>query len=233
MKKWILSLVLAVCLLASLGLTAYAADLGGTVTFDGKTLASEFTTADANAAAGALQPGDDITFTITLKNNHNETTDWWMKNSIIDSFEDSGKASAGAYTYRLTYTGPTGTNTFYDSVTVGGDADKNTGLKEVSGTLKNYFYLGQLKANETATVTLYIALDGETQGNDYQSQLANLDMRFAVEIVSDNSNVVKTGDDTNIVPYLLASSVSGVILLAVAILRVRSAGRKRQGGHAK
>ena len=95
MKKTILSLVLAVCLLSCLGLTAYAAELGGTVVFDGKELTSSYNAASVTDKIGALEPGDDISFEFTLTNNYDGETSWWMKNSVVDSFETLSKARGG------------------------------------------------------------------------------------------------------------------------------------------
>ena len=69
-------------------------------------------------------------------------------------------------------------------------------------------------------------LDGETQGNGYQDTLADLNMRFAVEIVP-SKDVIKTGDETEILPYVIAAAVSGALLMVIAVVRVKS--RKQRG----
>ena len=79
--------------------------------------------------------------------------------------------------------------------------------------------IGTLKKGEEATVSLYIELDGETQGNDYQSALANLELNFAVEVL-ETEEVVKTGDESNLLPYFIVMAVSGAVLLGIAIFLV-------------
>lgn len=235
MKKTITGLFaicLALCL--TIGVFAQSSTVTGTVTFDGKKLSSSYTAAEFTDAANALQPGDDLTYTITLTNNHKEETEWWMWNSIIKGFEESRtSARGGAYTYRLVYTGPTGTDKeIYNSETVGGGGTSTTdptdglGLSNATSSLKDYFVLGNLKKGESAKVTLYVKLDGETQRNGYQDTLANLDMRFAVEIVP-SRDVVKTGDETEILPYVIAASVSGTLLMVIAVVRIKT--RKQRG----
>ena len=88
MKRKI-SILFAVLLAVSLSVSVYAQSgtVTGTVTFDGKKLSSSYTAADFTAPANALQPGDDLTYTITLTNNHKEETEWWMYNRVIESFE--------------------------------------------------------------------------------------------------------------------------------------------------
>ena len=228
MKRKI-SILFAVLLAVSLSVSVYAQSgtVTGTVTFDGKKLSSSYTAADFTAPANALQPGDDLTYTITLKNAHKEETEWWMYNRVIESFEAHSAANGGAYTYRLVYTGPNGADkVIYDSETVGGEGVGNQGLTAATSALKDYFVLGNLKKGESAKVTLYVMLDGETQGNTYQDTLADLDMRFAVEIVP-SRDVVKTGDETEILPYVIGALVSGALLMVIAVARVKT--RKKEG----
>ena len=84
-----------------------------------------------------------------------------------------------------------------------------------------------------------MALDGETQNNDYQDTLADLQMNFAVELRPSSpsggggggnpspidllrSNVVRmsgvqTGDMTRPLVYAGIMTVSGLLLLALAV----------------
>lgn len=231
MKKTFTSLfviVLAVCLCVNV--FAVSNTVTGTVTFDGKKLNTSYSSADFNTTASALQPGDDVTYTITLKNNHTAETDWYMYN-IVKGFEDTSSVSGGAYIYTLRYSGPNNSRDIYVSGSVGGTG--NTGLGSSTAALKDYFFLGSLKQGETGTVTLYIELDGETQNNDYFNKLADISMRFAVELTqTNNTDVVKTGDETQIMPYVIAATISGVLLLVIAILRMGKSRRNRRKGRA-
>ena len=156
-----------------------------------KKMESTFSTKDINDVVGGMQPGDNVIITLDLK-NENKATDWYMKNEVLYSLEDRSankETGGGAYTYRLTYTDKSGTvNTLFDSDTVGGEGAADIvsrmgeGLKGATNALKDYFYLDTLKKGEDGTITLEVALDGETQGNDYQNTLADLQMDFAVEI---------------------------------------------------
>ena len=218
------ALCLALCL--TIGVFAQTSTVTGTVTFDGKKLSTSYSNADFTSAALALQPGDSITYTITLKNNHSEETEWWMYNRVLESFEQNGSANGGAYTYHLEYSGPNNSRILYDSDTVGGETSGNEGLTAATSALKDYFVLGTLKMGQSATVTLKVMLDGETQTNNYQNTLADLNMQYAVEIVP-HEEVVKTGDETVILPYVIAAAVSGALLMVIAVARVRT--RKQRG----
>ncbi len=148
-------------------------------------------------SASNLQPGDSILYSIEIRNDHTGLTDWYMKNEVIHSLERaSNTARGGAYTYILRYVNPEGeSEDLYNSSTVGGTAsDKGAleGLIEATGGLKDYFFVDCLSSGERAKVTLLVELDGETQGNDYQDTLADLNMQFAVELLR---NQPTTPDD--------------------------------------
>lgn len=214
---------------------------GWQVSFDGKKMESNFTSADMSNEAGLMQPGDSVEFTITLKNSYDGKTEWYMKNEVLQSLEDAGNATGGAYDYLLTYTDTKGqTTTLYSSEKFGGEGRiGGIGLHGVESTLQNYFYLDQLGNGDTGVVKLKVALDGETLVNDYQSTLAKLQMDFAAELAADSSsrdssntpgdssrtrtdrNAVKTGDDTKIVRYLVMMLASGVVLFVGAVLLLR------------
>jgi hypothetical protein len=178
-----------------------------------------------------------------------------MTNKVLSSFEDNSVANGGAYTYELIYTGPDGTqNILYSSESVGGDtANGGEGLHEATGALEDYFYLDTLTEGQSGSISLKVALDGETQGNDYQNTLANLQLNFAVELTTQSSGqaettasgsstnttqtttttrqkAVKTGDDTQLLPYVVAMAVSGVIVLIVAILLLKKSKKEQEKG---
>lgn len=189
-----------------------------------------------------LQPGDDITFKVTLNHENSKDADWYMSNEVLKSLE-AGAAEGSAYEYLLTYSGPSQSRTLYDSQAVGGD--DSTGLKEATeeGGLEDFFFLERLKKGQTASVALKVTLDGETEGNDYFDTIAQLKMKFAVEPVTTdnppnntppNNPTVRTGDDTNLFPFYVIMSVSGAALLALAIASMRRRKREeRVGGHAR
>ena len=236
MKKKVFALLLVFLLAMSLSATAYADHIDGaagwTVTFtsDAK-MASNFSSGSVQDAISAIQPGDDITLTITIANEYKEDINWYMLNTIVKSLEDSASASGGAYTYVLNYSGAGGNNELYNSNKVGGELGGTgapEGLHEVDSALEDYFYLETMPSGKTGTVTLNVALDGETQGNSYQSTTADLTMQFAAEIAQTRT-VVQTGDDTNVNINYIVMSAAGLLALALAVdgmIQRKKAGRK-------
>lgn len=83
----------------------------------------------------------------------------------------------------------------FDSETVGGDG--GSGLYEATDGLSEYAKLCTMAPGGSGYVTLYVKLDGETQGNGYQNTLAKLRLNFAVNIVPANY-VEVPGDPTHV-----------------------------------
>ncbi|MEZ3487403.1 MAG: hypothetical protein K1W22_12690 [Lachnospiraceae bacterium] len=235
-RRWI-ALSLAAVLALSSAVTAFAEDRTGKsgwqVSFDGKKMSSNFTRAAMDDEIYALQPGDSIELTVSLKNTFDGQADWYMKNQVMQALEESANASGGAYDYLLTYTDGSGTtSTLYSSEKFGGEGSYNgVGLKGATAMLDEYFYLDRLGKSAAGTVKLKVALDGETLGNDYQNTLAVLQMDFATELVQPGTTrvqtpgsrreVIKTGDQTQIMLYILLTLGAGLTLLLLAVLRMR------------
>lgn len=196
-------------------------------------MVSDFTSKAINDTAANMQPGDKMIVEIKLKNENDTTTDWYMTNKVLTSLEDAVTAtSGGAYEYYLTYKDSDGkTEELYNSDIVGGEraSGGRVGLHEATGALENYFFLDTLAKGQSGTIRLEVVLDGVTQGNAYQNTLADLEMNFAVELRPEdvdnpdnetnkkarNAGVVQTSDDTNMLPYIIAAAVSGIMLLFV------------------
>lgn len=220
-----------------------------------KKMVSNFKTSDLDEVIFGLQPGDSAKLTMKLANKNENTTDWYMTNKVLHSLEDRSKnkdTAGGAYTYKLTYTNPEGEEkVLFDSNTVGGEdvSSAGEGLNEATDALKDYFFLDQFKNGEGGKIDLTVGLDGETQGNDYQDTLADLQMNFAVELSSSattatnnsttqtrrsttRTTVVKTGDENNMLPYFLIAGAGGLFLLFFAIFCIMGRRKDRKGGTA-
>ncbi len=245
MKKRILSIICLLCLICSISATAYANSSTmqiGNVWFnaDGKTMSNDFQKqlTDANVETELIkrmrqmQPGDDVTFVINLRNDYTKSTNWYMTSKIVDSLEE-GTAENGAYSYYLRYVNNTNSannRDIFRSEAVGGT--DTTGLMEINEALKEdylapndekYFYLDNLSKGQGGQILLSVALDGETQGNDYQDRLADLKMNFAVQVVEPTGTTTpprtapRTGDSNNLIPYYIAMIISGLLFLYFAL----------------
>ncbi len=238
-KKRILASGLAAFLVLASPVTGFAEDRQGAsgwqVVFDGKKMESNFSTANMDDEIYNMQPGDSVELTVSLKNNYSKgEVDWYMKNQVLQTLEDAGDMSGGAYDYLLTYKDKDGkSTTLYSSEKFGGEGRYNgVGLKGATTTLDDYFYLDRMSGGDTGVVTLKVALDAETLVNDYQNTLARLQMDFATELVKTTAtgtpstpgsgrSPVKTGDQTKIMLYIVLTLAAGLVLLFMGILRLR------------
>ena len=232
MKKKLFSLLMAALLMLALSATAFADPIPAadgwqvTYTADNK-MESNFSSDAIADTLSNLQPGDDTTFTVTVKNASNTTVDWYMLNHILDSLEDTSSYGAvnGGYTYILNYTTSGGSvRELYSSNRVGGGGQDGyitpagEGLNEIDDALKSYMFLERMASGGSGTVTLYVALDGESQDNAYMNSAAELQMRFAVEVVE--TDIVVTGDESasrSLSPVYIGMGVSGLVILVLGI----------------
>ena len=206
-----------------------------TYTSDGKMTDNYSASGDVDAVSG-LQPGDDITFAITLSHENDSKADWYIANDVVKTLEENSEASGSAYEYRLTYTNPSGqVSTLYDSEVVGGD--EGNGLADATNALEDYIGLGQLSKGQTAKVELRVALDGETEGNAYFDTLARLKLKFAVEPEPEPTRrterrTVQTGDETRsrLFPLYVIMAVSGVALAGLATYGVIERRKEKREG---
>lgn len=243
MKKKILCLALAALMAVGAPMTAHAEEFVGSknwnVDFDGDRMNSNFSSAEMTEEILQIQPGDGITLQVNVTNKYEHETDWYMTNEVIQTLEESvNVAEGGAYTYILTYHDSTGAETvLYSSEVVGGEEDtalEGEGLHQATNQLEDYFFLDRLANGESGYVSLYVKLDGETQGNDYQDTLARLQMNFAVEKVEAETvtktviETVKTGDTAPLMMFSVLALASGVILLVIAAKNMKE--RRSQKG---
>ena len=206
-----------------------------TYTSDGK-MTDNYSASEYVDAVSGLQPGDDITFAITLSHENDSKADWYIANDVVKTLEENSGASGSAYEYRLTYTNPSGqVSTLYDSEVVGGD--EGNGLADATNALEDYIGLGQLSKGQTAKVELRVALDGETEGNAYFDTLARLKLKFAVEPEPEPTRrterrTVQTGDETRtrLLPLYVIMAVSGVALAGLATYGVIERRKEKREG---
>ena len=249
--KRILCLAMTLLMVIGAPMTAFAAEQNNgmgsapgiampdwTVTFNGSQMKSDLKGDALQNKIENVQPGDSVDVKVEIVNASSKKTDWYMSNEIIQAMEDNKKASGGAYTYILKYIDPTGKETeIYNSRTVGGEAPSNSGeqgLREIEG-IDSPFYLDRLNPNESASVSLYVKLDGETIVNSYQSNLTILNLNFAVEKIKEGTitkevtkvktetvatvvpTMVQTGDSAPILLFSTVTFASALVLIAIAV----------------
>ena len=230
MNKWICRAAAFSMMFLALGTPVLAESYeGGEAYYDsfegGNKLDTTVTETSTYDTLSQLQPGDDATFTVEIRNNYKDEVNYWMKNSVVESFEDASKvANSGAYGYVLTYYGDDGQEIeLFNSSAVGGETDfhNRQGLHEATEALEDYFFLDAIPSGKAGKLVLNVALDGEAYGNACQDTVATLQMAFAVELES-IPTTPPTSDPTRLMPYMLLSVVSGLVIMAIVLFRIRS-----------
>ena len=242
----VLMISLALILGGTLSAMAESAEHEGECNYNGSSIESTFSSSAIAKAVEDLQPGDDVTFTVTYTNNADDDTDWYMENSIVQTLEKTsarkkvsgtGQAENGGYTYELTHYDKNGNEqVLFSNDEVGGEngvvpdlqsGKEMEGLEPATNALDDWFYIQTLSKNESGKVVLHVAFDGETEVNDYMDTDGELNVRFAVEKVAKEKKVrrVYTGDYSNLIMWSAICLISGLLLIVLAWLL-----RKQKGG---
>lgn len=233
-------LVLALAFAAMLAMSTFSyADTntvnGGSYTFDGTDIVAEDAAGLSDIISG-MEPGDSVTITLKYTNGYDGVTDWYMKNDVIKTLEESSDASGGGYTYILTNVSPGGgEQEIFNSDAVGGEqTEAGVGLHQAENATEEWFFIQELSKGESGKTVLYVALDGESQANAYQGTSANIDILYAVEKQDEGDTIykhvkngsAKTGDDSSLLlPIMLL--ILALILMALTALSYL---RDRKGG---
>ena len=204
---------------------SFTAD-GGTYTYNGSDIVQ--VRGNISEVVDGLEPGDTVTIEMTYTNNSNDTTDWYIRNDVLETLEETvANAKDGGYTYVLTNYGvSTGTVEIFNSDAVGGSSGPDgidQGLKGATDATGEFFHIDRLEKGQSGKTVLTVGLDPESQANAYENSTADIQLQYAVEIPEAGKTVykhvkgVKTGDQTRLlVPA--AVFVSGLMLLVLAAI---------------
>lgn len=229
-----LSLITVLAMSAPAFANSYEAD-GGSYTFNGSVIVTNTGSTLVDTISG-LQPGDDVTIELTYTNKDKGTTEWYMKNDVLKTLEETGSAAKnGGYTYILQNVGPSGTvTTLFSNDKVGGESSEGgEGLHQATNATKDdWFFIQELGPGQSGKTRLYVALEGEAEVNTYAKTSAELNVQYAVEkadtgkTIYKTKNSARTGDDTNmLIPILLMLAAGLLLLLALlSLLKDRKRG---------
>ncbi len=213
MKKRIFSLLLALMLMASIPVTAFAAD--ASVTYSGHKIfdfapGSEFTETDLFDNFKNVMPGDTITQKITVKNTARccDYIKVYIRAELHDEenplspevAKHEDVASMSEFLSQLSMTVEEDDKIIYEA-----------SPDEVDGFRKNV-YLGKFRRNKGTELTVELTVPWGLE-NRFANRVGEVDWVFTVVEYKDDAP--KTGDDAVIMPYvlLLAAGMGGMLLL--------------------
>ncbi len=229
MVRRVSSLALALVIVLSLSVPAFAAT--SSVTYSGKGVfgfkpGSEFTRTDLFDNFKGVMPGDKLTETITIQNKA-KSCDFikvYMRAEVHDEVknplspkvdETESVASMSDFLSQL-------------SMTVwkkGSEAAIYHASPDELDGLKKNVYLGKFRRGESTTLDVELTVP-LTLGNAYANRVGEVDWVFVVEEYDDERpDTPKTGDDTNIAPYvaILAVGLAGMFFLLISKRRKHQA----------
>jgi len=238
MKRKLCGCLLVGILAVFMSLPVFADEINGGDDFvvnftSNNRLVTNYTNNELSQSISGLQPGDSITYKFTLKNSNSDAVYYYMSSSALKSFEESDASPAGgAYGYELIYYDDQNNETvLYRSQSIGGDGKLD--FKTAANNFSDYIYLDTMEKGDKGMLKLVISLDGETEGNAYQSAAAILNMSFAVETgvnpkdktptpgKNGNPKPVKTGDYSYLYIYAAIAVALGIIILIIAIIKLK------------
>ncbi len=187
--------VFSVMALASSG-TSYAADkvFREKCSYDGARIRTDYNSRRFASVISDMEPGDSMLYEITYSNESSKTSGWYMRNSVLETLEDSkDQARNGGYTYIL----KNGDEVIFSNDQVGGElvVDRLSGLRLATQATENFFFLQYLEPGESQKTTLYVELDGETTVNDYMDTNGALLLTYGVKDKEDDDDEPDDPDD--------------------------------------
>lgn len=196
-QAWLVAIVLAtVTALLLLSATAPAAFADTikkqwTVEFTGTEIKDEGAES-ISQVIGGMQPGDEAEFTVDLVEACDKSADWYMRNEVLESmeqsFDEANSESGGSYSYELVYISPQNEEkVILSNAVVSGDTEsgETNGLFDATEATEEWFYLDTLAPDARARIVLTVGIDGETHGNSYFDTSAKLQLSFAAEPTND------------------------------------------------
>ena len=255
MKKLRTCLIMTVSLLLSMNTVVFAAG-PLKVSFDGEAIQYQGME-DFAENFSDMYPGESRTQEIQIQNQGNKEAEFYLQPSVLQSFEETVDASGAAYNISLKLHTKEGDYTLFggteedESARIGGDGE---GLGNLNDAIADWIFLTRLQPQETASLEMMVALDGESNTYAYQNALGTFQFEFGVDFPSpapqaepeiipqyvkgDPEYVTRTvkGDDivTRVVKRvktgdtapILALSAAGIAALAILIIVGKKKGRK-------
>ncbi len=129
-----------------------------------------------------MYPGESRTKSFSLKNTSDDTKTFYLNAKVNQDLQpEDGTAATGAiYDITLTRTEQFKSTTLFDGTIGGANADltdfNNTPLNNTEGV-----ELATLASGESTRISLTLAIDGASMGNDYQNSLGSFQLIFSTD----------------------------------------------------
>ena len=173
-----------------------------------------------------LQPGEDRTLTLILKNDGSREMSFYMSAEILDNIAEKTADSQAVYDFSIAKNG----TTFFSTVIGGGSAyNQSVGREYLQED--NNILLDTLAVGAQDRVTVAIKLDGQSAENSYMDKTGKIQLVFnAGYPVTPGQSMIKTvtqyitGErsivNTGVGGASMAAIVIGVALIILAVVLI-------------
>lgn len=210
---------LALLLVSSFAVTALAAD--SSITYEGHNIfgfgpGSEFTGTDLFDNFKGVMPGDNLTQTITVRNE--AACCDFVKIYIRADAHDSSNPLSSKVAEQETVVSMQDFLSQLSMTVWNGEQKIFEGAPYELDGMQNNVFLGSFRRNEGTTLTVQLEVPAQL-GNEYANRVGEVDWVVLVEEYDDaNPDIPKTGDESHLLLYalLMGVSVLGVFVLLPA-----------------
>ncbi|SDY04598.1 LPXTG cell wall anchor domain-containing protein [Eubacterium barkeri] len=234
MKKQCIPFILtAVFLLATMG--TVLAEGGQVITFKGE--AEKFVqSVDGNLSTEGfmdLQPGEERTLNLILKNDGAREMSFYMSAEILDNIAEKTADSQAVYDFSIAKNG----TTFFSTVIGGGSAyNQSVGREYLQED--NDILMDTLAVGAQDRVTVAIKLDGQSAENSYMDKTGKIQLVFSAgypvtpgqsmiktvtQYITGERSIVNTG-----VGGVSMAAIIGVVLIILAVVLIVKRRRREE-----
>ncbi len=175
--------------------------------------------ADIDNAFSGMAPGDTRTVTIRVQNDSEHAASFFISQETLNSLEEKGNASGGAYAYQLKVGNANDerATTLLSTIAGGYDTSLNADTRGLKGIteLENYQYFAELGEGEYTNVYLTLTIDGEgfdsTDIVNYQNASGELALQFRAYYDDKGPVVVKETQTIEGKPTVVTQIVRHVV----------------------
>ncbi|MEG1431387.1 LPXTG cell wall anchor domain-containing protein [Eubacterium sp.] len=234
MKKQCIPFILtAVLLLATMG--TVLAEGGQVITFKGE--AEKFVqSVDGNLSTEGfmdLQPGEERTLNLILKNDGAREMSFYMSAEILDNIAEKTADSQAVYDFSIAKNG----TTFFSTVIGGGSAyNQSVGREYLQED--NDILMDTLAVGAQDRITVAIKLDGQSAENSYMDKTGKIQLVFSAGYpVTPGQSIIKTvtqyitGERSIVntgVGGVSMAAIIGVVLIILAVVLIVKRRRREE-----
>lgn len=185
--------------------------------------AKKFVVIDKNLEYRDMLPGEERSSVIKISNSSAENMEFYINGKVLDNLADKGTGDQTAV-YGIKLYKNADTEPFYNELI--GNSSKTQSDKSF---FDEDVRIAQLSKGESCDIKLVLYIDGRSMDNSYMNKQGQLEITVNAEqpdlqdTVSNNViTAVKTGDNNNILLYIIVALAGIAGIAGVVVMRQRN-----------